>query len=242
MSDKGGNTIENVGYMLSPMGLSERQLLIYKKLYEKCNFSNMTVKYTIEQLSCDIKIIDIPPMTIYKNIQNMIKKGYLEVYQKASKGNAPIYKIAKINELMGKPKINQEKTEGKPKVSNTNILNSEYESQRKAKGKPKDSPIKEKEKDNIYSDIINYLNNKTDSKYRSNTQATKSLINARLKDGFTLNDFYQVINIKSHEWLNNSEMNKYLRPQTLFGTKFESYLNQVPKQQTSIDNDGIREF
>ena len=112
------------------------------------------------------------------------------------------------------------------------------------KQKSENQPLKNKDnknKDNIYSCVINYLNNKIGSKYRSNTSATKSLINARLKDGFTLDEFYKVIDIKADEWL-NSEMSKYLRPQTLFGTKFESYLNQLPKQQPNIDNDGIREF
>lgn len=87
---------ENIGYMISPIGLSERQLLIYQKLYEKCNSFDMTVKYTIEQLSSDIRIVNIPPKTIYKNIQIMIKAGYLETVIKASKGNAPTYRIIKM--------------------------------------------------------------------------------------------------------------------------------------------------
>lgn len=139
----------NSGYMVSPLGLTERQILIYQKLYEKCDFNDMTVKYTIDQLSCDIKIVDIPAKTIYKNIQIMIKNGYLEIVKKASKGNAPIYRITKITELKGEPKVNQGRTKGEPKVSNTNILNSKVENQGKAKGEPKVHPIKEKEKDNI---------------------------------------------------------------------------------------------
>lgn len=148
---------ENIGYMMSPLGLTERQILIYQKLYEKCNFADMTVKYTIDQLACDIKIVDIPEMTIYKNIQGMIKSGYLEVIQKASKGNAPVYRIIPINEIikkMGKPKINQEKPKRKPKHSINEDSSGKLESQEKTKGKPKDNPIKEKEKENIYSDSI----------------------------------------------------------------------------------------
>jgi hypothetical protein len=153
----GGNMSENIGYMMSPLGLTERQILIYQKLYEKCNFADMTVKYTIDQLACDIKIVDIPIKTIYKNIQSMIKSGYLEVIQKASKGNAPVYRIIPINEIiekMGEPKVSQERTKGEPKPSNNEGLNSKQENQRRTKREPKFHPIKEKEKENIYSDSI----------------------------------------------------------------------------------------
>ena len=85
----------------------------------------------------------------------------------------------------------------------------------------------DKEKNKIpYVDIIDYLNTKTDSKYKSSTKKTKDLIKARYNEGFTLEDFKQVIDNKTAEWLNDPNMNKYLRPETLFGNKFESYLNQ----------------
>lgn len=87
---------------------------------------------------------------------------------------------------------------------------------------------KEKEEDkdiNIYSSIISYLNEKAHTKYRHSSSKTKTLIKARLNEGFTEDDFKKVIDNKTEEWL-NSDMEKYLRPETLFGTKFESYLNQ----------------
>lgn len=73
--------------------------------------------------------------------------------------------------------------------------------------------------------IINYLNSATSSNYRYQSKATQRLINARLNDGFTVDDFKAVIDKKTKEW-KGTEMEKYLRPETLFGTKFESYLNQ----------------
>lgn len=85
---------------------------------------------------------------------------------------------------------------------------------------------KEKEKEIPFKDIISYLNDKTSSNYKPSTKKTKDLIRARWNEGFTLDDFKHVIDVKVQEWLNNREMNKYLRPETLFGTKFESYLNQ----------------
>lgn len=102
----------------------------------------------------------------------------------------------------------------------------------------------EKEEDieldsNIYSLIINYLNLKANTNYRVNNKKTKSLIKARISDGFIKEDFEKVIDIKVNEWL-NTDMQRYLRPETLFGNKFESYLNQ--KGGVNNGNNGIRSF
>ncbi|PID16838.1 replication protein [Sporosarcina sp. P34] len=77
-----------------------------------------------------------------------------------------------------------------------------------------------------YSQIIDYLNEQCSTKYRSSTAKTKELIRARWKEGFRVKDFEQVIDTKRTDWINDSSMNKFLRPITLFGTKFESYLNE----------------
>lgn len=76
--------------------------------------------------------------------------------------------------------------------------------------------------------VIDYLNEKTSSNYKSTSNKTLSLIKARSREGFVGEDFVKVIDIKTADWINNPEMRKYLRPETLFGTKFESYLNQKP--------------
>lgn len=80
-----------------------------------------------------------------------------------------------------------------------------------------------------YKEIIDYLNKKADTNYRHTGKKTQTLIKARSNEGFTVEDFNQVIDIKVNEWLQDKTMNKYLRPETLFGTKFESYLNQKQK-------------
>lgn len=74
--------------------------------------------------------------------------------------------------------------------------------------------------------IINHLNSVSGSKYRESTKATKHHIEARLNEKFSREDFKKVIDIKSSQWLADPQMQKYLRPETLFGTKFESYLNE----------------
>src|SRR5690625_1697682 len=86
-----------------------------------------------------------------------------------------------------------------------------------------------------YVEIINYLNETANKKYRSTTRKTKELIKARFNEGFTVDDFKRVIDIKNNEWKNDAKMSKFIRPDTLFGTKFEGYLNQ---EDRSITNDG----
>lgn len=91
----------------------------------------------------------------------------------------------------------------------------------------KDNISEDKSSNNVpYKEIIDYLNLKANKKYKY-TKTTISKINARCNEGFTLEDFKQVIDIKCNQWINDSKMKVYLRPETLFGTKFESYLNEV---------------
>lgn len=78
----------------------------------------------------------------------------------------------------------------------------------------------------IYKDVINYLNEKLGAKYKPNSAINKRLIDARAKEGYSLDDFKKVIDNKCATWAHDLKMSKYLRPQTLFGTKFESYLNE----------------
>jgi uncharacterized phage protein (TIGR02220 family) len=77
-----------------------------------------------------------------------------------------------------------------------------------------------------YNEIINYLNNILKSNYKPKNKQTRSLIKARWEEGFTLDDFKGVIDKKYNEWSKDENMCAYLRPITLFGKKFESYLNQ----------------
>ena len=76
-----------------------------------------------------------------------------------------------------------------------------------------------------YKDVIDYLNQQTGKNYKSTTKKNQTVIRARTDEGFSLDDFKRVIDNKVAEW-KGTNMEKYLRPETLFGTKFEGYLNQ----------------
>ena len=88
------------------------------------------------------------------------------------------------------------------------------------------------------SEIIMYLNEMTGQHYKASTQETKRLVKARIKEGYTVEDFKTVIYKKTKEW-SGTDNAKYLRPQTLFGNKFESYLNQLeggkPQKQDALE-------
>jgi uncharacterized phage protein (TIGR02220 family) len=80
--------------------------------------------------------------------------------------------------------------------------------------------------DKPYETIITYLNEQIGSSYRASTPKTKQLIDARMKEGFTIEDFKTVIDKKTAVWKNDTKMVSFLRPETLFGPKFEGYLNE----------------
>lgn len=95
----------------------------------------------------------------------------------------------------------------------------------------------EKNEKNVYKDIVEYLNEKCNKNYKYTTKSTKTKIDARLNEGFTLDDFKKVIDNKVATWT-GTEWEKYLRPETLFGSKFEGYLNEnkIKQQPTRFHN------
>lgn len=78
-----------------------------------------------------------------------------------------------------------------------------------------------------FQEVIEYLNQKTGKNFKSGSKANQKHIKARFSEGFTLEDFKKVIDLKCEEW-SGSQMETYLRPETLFGDKFDSYLNACP--------------
>ncbi len=85
-----------------------------------------------------------------------------------------------------------------------------------------------------YSEIVYFLNKQTGKNFKTTSGRTKDLINARFNEGYTFEDFKTVIVKKSKQWKNHKDMNKYLRPETLFSNKFEGYLNE--KEINNISN------
>lgn len=98
--------------------------------------------------------------------------------------------------------------------------------------KNKEKEVEKIDMNQVYESIISYLNSKANTKYQFTTNSYRTFINARIKSGATLEDFFNVIDNKCNEWM-GTDFEKFLRPETLFGNKFETYLNQKINNRTN---------
>ena len=95
-------------------------------------------------------------------------------------------------------------------------------------GKPDDAQVP-------YEEVISYFNEKSGKRYRASTEATRKMIRARFSEGYTLDDFKHVIDVKCSQWL-GTEQEKYLRPETLFRpSHFESYVNEQSQPKSRLN-------
>ncbi|MBC3105707.1 phage protein [Staphylococcus haemolyticus] len=136
----------------------------------------------------------------YETLEGMRRPSYQNDTTSVSKRNDGVYQNDTTN--------TRDYTENTTETTNNNILS----------GNPTSPSIP-------YKEIIDYLNEKAGKQFKHNTGKSKRCIEARWNEDFRLDDFKKVIDIKTSEWLGTSQ-EKYLRPETLFGTKFEGYLNQ----------------
>jgi uncharacterized phage protein (TIGR02220 family) len=102
--------------------------------------------------------------------------------------------------------------------------------------KPRQPQVKPKSNDDLIVEIIDFLNECTGKSYKPTSKVATININARLKEGYTKDDFVKVISVKATKWL-GTKFEDYLTPNTLFGNKFESYLNEnITKEKTKQEN------
>ncbi|EJA1923464.1 conserved phage C-terminal domain-containing protein [Staphylococcus pseudintermedius] len=177
------------------------------------------------------KLYEVTKVTVSRRIANLKECGYLQV-EIIREGNEikqrkmyPLTEMIRpintndntpINNSVNTPIITNVK-ENNTSINNTSINNINRIDI--LSGDPTSYP---------YRDVIDYLNKQTDKQYKPTTKKNQTVIRARTDEGFTLDDFKRVIDNKVAEW-KGTDMEKYLRPETLFGTKFEGYLNQTPK-------------
>lgn len=211
---------------------------IYKEYYELITL--LTEREQQELLLAITKFMfeDVEPTLndkqtkIFNNLRRPLEK---------SKKRSKCGSITKSNE-------NQEESETKTKENQKEIKTKSNENQKENENKThQDVNVIVNVNDNVdvnvkkisleeIKGIIEYLNIKSNSHYKYSTDKTQTLIKARIKDGFTLDDFKIVIDKKCEEWL-GTDFEKFLRPETLFSNKFEGYLNQkiTAKKKTLKD-------
>ena len=119
---------------------------------------------------------------------------------------------------------------GQPTDHKKNSIREQY--------KRTDKDIGQAEPDDIpYKEIIDYLNKKTGRRFPATAKRNKEPIHARWREGYRLEDFKRVIDNKCFSWANDPKMSAYLRPTTLFSSKFSDYLNEnnIPANATPYD-------
>lgn len=187
------------------------------------------------------KLYEVTKVTVSRRIANLKECGYLQV-EIIREGNEikqrkmyPLTEMIRpINTNDNTPINNSVNTPiiTNVKENNTSINNTSNNINRIdiLSGDPTSYP---------YRDVIDYLNQQTGKHYKSTTKKNQTVIRARTDEGFNLDDFKKVIDNKVAEW-KGTDMEKYLRPETLFGTKFEGYLNQ--QQSNAVDEDWKRQY
>lgn len=133
----------------------------------------------------------------------------------------------------GIPDDNQMTTNGRPRLGKDSLGKVRLGQDSKNIVGQETPDVTEKNKNSeAIAEIIDYLNMRTGRRFKATNRSTARLINARLNDGYTVEDFKEVIDKKCVEWMEDPHMQGYLRPETLFTpAHFESYLNQSVSQK-----------
>ena len=208
-------------YFLTLQSFTLEEYEIWKQLNKYCSYDTNIAGYTVNQLVVNSdKRLNLTTQKVRTILKKFEKEGYIQFVSSGNKGKESTLKITIKQQLFNNNVTNkseelQQVEDNKQQQSNNNVTTL--------------SKKKKKDNNNIYSLVIDYLNIKANTSYRINTKNTQSLINARVREGFTIEDFKKVIDSKSGEWL-NTDFEKYLRPATLFGGKFENYLNEANKK------------
>ena len=154
---------------------------------------------------------------VYINIRRVLDKIKIKSKNKLNKVKTKSKQNQNKNEIKSNKNQNEIETKSHQDVNvNVNVNNNVL----KKIGYGEEKTFKD-----FVEEVINYLNLKTKSNFKNSTSKTKELIKARINEGFCLDDFKKVIDVKAFEWL-NTDFEKFLRPETLFSNKFEGYLNQ----------------
>jgi len=232
--------------------LFEKAILIEIDSLDNGNGCYASNEYLAGFCGCSIK-------TISSSITKLIDLGYLKL--ESFDGRKRVLKsllssqpskncYAEKKKLLGsKEKITRQDNNNINNTNTNNFKNIENNSIDNIEDKysiickSNDLIKKEEYKEEIpYKEIIEYLNDKIGTRYLSTGRKTRDLIKARWREGFRLEDFYTVIDKKVNDWFTDNQMKVYLRPETLFSNKFESYLNQLIKKKTTKDLVDVLDF
>lgn len=174
------------GYVVIPKGLTIEQREVFVYLYEKCNFQDMTVDYTVSQIVADVdKRLNLTTKKVRTILKNLLRDGYITDVCKGSKGKPSIIKIGAIKgQLMGNYKAN--------KMAQPSHLKEIKGNKGATNGQLMGNPIKEKEKESIYS----HWNSKKIIVHKKMTSEIVKAIDKALRS-YSVNEIIHAIDVYS---------------------------------------------
>lgn len=172
----------------------------------------------------------------YRHRKQLVEKDYIRISRHKNEGewSNNVYTLTSKPYPQNKDTQNKD-TQNKDTQNEGTIINSSIINSINNNSTNKEHSPAKAEPSIPYKKIIDHLNEKASRSFKHTTDKTKRLIEARFNEGFDEKDFEQVVDIKVAEW-KETDMAKFLRPETLFGPKFEGYLNQ-PAPPTDRGND-----
>lgn len=215
---KDNNFIAIQGWMRTKLNLKGYELIVYALIYgfsqdENSKFSG-TRRYIAEWCGCSMKTVD-------NTLASLLAKQLIVKHEKYVNG----IRMCDYTAIPPEIAARQNDTQAPAGTQTHAETTTGYEATEPQPllAEPQ-APARPKEPDPV-EEVIEHLNRRAGTQYKPTTANTRKLVKARLKEGFTVEDMKLVIDKKCADWLNNPEMVKYLRPDTLFGNKFEGYLN-----------------
>nr|UVN04811.1 MAG: replication initiator protein A [Bacteriophage sp.] len=223
------NFIAIQGWMRTKLNLKGYELIVYALIYGFSQDGNSkfsgTRRYIAEWCGCSMRTVD-------NTLASLLSKQLIIKHEKYVNGVRSCDYTAVPAELAARQNATQTPADTQTNAETPTEHNATEPQQ--LLDEPQ-APAQSKEPDPT-EEIVEHLNQRAGTHYKSTTATTRKLIKARLREGFTVDEFKMVIDKKCADWLNNPAMAEYLRPETLFGNKFESYLNARTIPQSNRTN------
>ena len=198
------------GWMLTDLQLKGNELVVYACIYGFSQCESQVFSGSLQYLA---DWTNSTKQGVAKSLKSLVQKGYLVKTDKVISGvKFCEYRATEFNGVCNKVAqgMQQSLTGGMQQSLPNNIAIDNLT--------------------NNIKDIVEYLNARTGQHFRSGTKATQQHIYARLAEGFKPDDFKRVVDNMCAVW-KGTEWEQYLRPSTLFGSKFENYLNRKPQNK-----------
>lgn len=214
------NYIALQGWMLSDLKLKGNELIIYACIYGFSQAENQAFTGSLQYLA---DWTNSTKQGVIKCLKSLVEKGLLQKKENIINGiKFCEYRATELRMVLNTVEYQDEQSltdNVKQSLTNNKTSNILLENIKK---------------------IIEYLNEKLGTRYSYKSSTTQKHIRARFAENssLTVEDFFSVIDKKCAEW-RGGDMEKYLRPETLFGSKFENYLNAPASRRQTIGASGI---